>query len=115
LLRCFWPESPGPARLKSLTATAAAQTAQANFSSSQPSNASVQSGQPLRSSSRGNTASECLICQLHHNLATTLFSEPATLATPQTASAQEALPAHIDLFEVTAAHSGRAPPLSFLS
>src|SRR5688572_21081992 len=32
---------------------------------------SVQENEPAKSSSRQNTSSECLICQLHHNLATT--------------------------------------------
>ncbi|HEX6187348.1 MAG TPA: hypothetical protein VFZ40_04660, partial [Pyrinomonadaceae bacterium] len=36
---------------------------------------SLQENEPARSSSRPNTSSECLICQLHHNLATTLLSQ----------------------------------------
>gem|GEM_PF-5074229 len=35
----------------------------------------VQTEEPHRSSSRSSSRSECLICQLHHNLTTTLLTE----------------------------------------
>ena len=76
---------------------------------------SVQNDQPSRSSSRTTTSSECLICQLHHNLATTLLSEPATVTSLDVNPAHFSTAAHGYLREITTAQSGRAPPLSFLS
>jgi hypothetical protein len=75
---------------------------------------SVQENQPARSSSRPNTSSECLICQLHHNLATTLLSQPASIDPLHQQAARSSSPERLHLLEFTIAQPGRAPPVSFL-
>ena len=71
---------------------------------------SVQENEPARSSSRQNTSSECLICQLHHNLATTLLSQPASINTPHQQAAHSSTPECLHLLEFTTVQHGRAPP-----
>src|SRR3989442_6810299 len=71
---------------------------------------SFQSQQSSQSSSRSST-SECSICQLHHNLATTLISKLADTRydVAQAASVTEAAAVHLS--EFTATQHGRAPPV----
>ena len=76
---------------------------------------SVQENEPARSSSRLNTSSECLICQLHHNLATTLLSQPVTADPLLQQAARSSTPGRLHLLEFTTVQHGRAPPVSFLS
>ena len=71
---------------------------------------SVQENEPARSSSRQNTSSECLICQLHHNLATTLLSQPARINTLPQQAAHSSTPECLHLREFTTVQHGRAPP-----
>ena len=71
---------------------------------------SVQENEPAKSSSRQNTSSECLICQLHHNLATTLLSQPASINTPHQQAAHSSTPECLHLREFTTVQHGRAPP-----
>ena len=71
---------------------------------------SVQENEPARSSSRQNTSSECLICQLHHNLATTLLSQPASINTLHQQAAHASTPECLHLREFTTVQHGRAPP-----
>jgi hypothetical protein len=71
---------------------------------------SVQENEPARSSSRQNTSSECLICQLHHNLATTLLSQPASINTLHQQAAHSSTPECLHLREFTTVQHGRAPP-----
>jgi hypothetical protein len=60
-------------------------------------------------SSRTST-SECSICQLHHNLATTLISEPAGVASNASQSITHFAIAQIELAEFSESQHGRAPP-----
>jgi hypothetical protein len=71
---------------------------------------SVQENEPAKSSSRQNTSSECLICQLHHNLATTLLSQPASINTLHQQTAQSSTLECLHLREFTTVQHGRAPP-----
>ncbi len=71
---------------------------------------SVQENGPARSSSRQNTSSECLICQLHHNLATTLLSQSASINTLHQQAAHSSTPECLHLREFTTVQHGRAPP-----
>ncbi|MFZ0751772.1 MAG: hypothetical protein WAM70_20595, partial [Pyrinomonadaceae bacterium] len=71
---------------------------------------SVQENEPARSSSRQNTSSECLICQLHHNLATTLLSQPAGVDPLHQQAARSSTPERLHLLEFTTVQHGRAPP-----
>jgi len=71
---------------------------------------SVQENEPARSSSRQNLSSECLICQLHHNLATTLLSQPASTNTLRQQAAHSSTPECLHLREFTTVQHGRAPP-----
>jgi hypothetical protein len=71
---------------------------------------SVQENGPARSSSRSNTSSECLICQLHHNLATTLLSQPASIDPLHQQAARSSTPERLHLLEFTTVQHGRAPP-----
>lgn len=75
------------------------------------STASVQQNSPIRSSSRPNASSECLICQLHHNLATTLLSQPASVDTLHQKAANATTPASLHILEFTTVQHGRAPPV----
>ena len=76
---------------------------------------SVEENEPSRSSSRPNTSSECLICQLHHNLATTLLSQPASIDALHQQAARSSTPERLHLREFTTVQHGRAPPISFFS
>ncbi|MGQ0762199.1 MAG: DUF2946 family protein [Acidobacteriota bacterium] len=71
---------------------------------------SVQENEPARSSSRTNASSECLICQLHHNLATTLLSQPASINALHQQAARSATSDCLHLREFTTVQHGRAPP-----
>lgn len=61
-------------------------------------------------SSRTST-SECSICQLQHNLATTLISEPAGVTADAGQSAPQFTFVQIELAEFTRSQHGRAPPI----
>src|SRR5215510_8998042 len=61
-------------------------------------------------SSRTST-SECSICQLHHNLATTLISQPAGVSSDASQSIAQFSFAQIQLAEFSASQHGRAPPI----
>lgn len=65
-------------------------------------------------SSRTNT-SECSICQLHHNLATTLISQPAGLSSDASDAIAQFAFAEVALAEFTESQHGRAPPVFSLS
>jgi len=64
-----------------------------------------------QSSSRSKSGSECLICQLHQNLATTLLTQWASVATTEVQRSNSQSAASVHLFEFTAAQQGRAPPV----
>jgi len=65
---------------------------------------------PPRSSRTGT--SECSICQLQHNLATTLISEPAGVTADANQSATQSPFAQIELADFTRSQQGRAPPIN---
>jgi hypothetical protein len=65
-------------------------------------------------SARTNT-SECSICQLHHNLATTLISQPAGVTADASQSITEFAVPQIELAEFSDSQHGRAPPAFSLS
>jgi hypothetical protein len=95
------------------------------FSASEAANASLageqagervfQADEPQRSSSRSKAGSECLICQLHHNLQATLISEPPGVGATETNSPSATCAVALQLSEFTANQHGRAPPLFSLS
>jgi hypothetical protein len=87
----------------------------ANRADNQSDEARWQDSNSPQSSSRSNTGAECSICQLHHNLATTLLSEGAPAASDETYSAHAQTSLRVQFLEFTATLHGRAPPLSFLS
>ncbi|HEX6189436.1 MAG TPA: DUF2946 family protein [Pyrinomonadaceae bacterium] len=80
------------------------------FAPDQATSTSIQENGPARSSSRPNASSECLICQLHHNLATTLLSQPAIVDPLHQQSARSSTPERLHLREFTTVQHGRAPP-----
>jgi hypothetical protein len=65
-------------------------------------------------SSRTST-SECSICQLHHNLATTLISQPAGVSANASQSIAQFSLAQFELTEYRGSRHGRAPPVFSLS
>jgi hypothetical protein len=72
----------------------------------------VEAGETQRSSSKSTNGADCLICQLHQNLSTTLFNTPPRVAPVNVnvvgASATIIFPPS----EVAANQHGRAPPSS---
>src|SRR5690349_10454186 len=72
-------------------------------------NEEAATGQLPPLSSRTST-SECSICQLHHNLATTLISQPAGVSSDASQSIAQFSFAQIQLAEFSASQHGRAPP-----
>jgi len=94
------------------TATAAeATTAATSLSQDRTDTRVVYSQESQQSSSRSKPGSECLICQLHQNLATTLLSQWAVIATTEAHISNFQPATSIHLFEFTAAQHGRAPPV----
>jgi hypothetical protein len=87
----------------------------ANQANNQSDEARWQDSNTPQSSSRSNTGAECSICQLQHNLATTLLSEGAPATSDETHSAYAQTSLRVQFLEFTATLHGRAPPLSFLS
>jgi hypothetical protein len=77
--------------------------------------AAVQAGEQQRSSSRSSSRAECLICQLHHDLSTTLISEPPGVDASPTSAPRASFAVVLQLSEYTANQHGRAPPTFFLS
>jgi len=77
--------------------------------------AQLQDGNSPESTSRPNIGSECSLCQLHHNLSTTLLSEFATTLPNEVFTSHSQSAASVHFLEFTATLHGRAPPTSFLS
>jgi hypothetical protein len=84
----------------------------ANQANNQNGEAQVQDSNSPLSSSRSNPGAECSICQLHHNLATTLLSEHAAAAANETRAAHLQSSARVHFLEFTATLRGRAPPVN---
>lgn len=87
----------------------------ANRANNQSDEARWQDSNSQQSSQRSSRGSECSICQLQHNLATTLLSEGAPAAADETYSAYAQTSLRVQFLGFTATLHGRAPPLSFLS
>jgi len=67
---------------------------------------------PLSSRTR---SSECSICQLQYNLATTLISQPAGVTSDAASSTTPFAFAQIELAQFSESRHGRAPPVFSLS
>lgn len=72
----------------------------------------VQPNEPLTPSSRSNSKSECLTCQLHQNFATTLLTERAGVTADEASTSYSQPTASVHFSESTATQHGRAPPLN---
>jgi hypothetical protein len=93
----------------------ASEAANASLAGEQADERLFQADEPQRSPSRSKAGSECLICQLHHNLSTTLISEPPGIGATETNSPSVTRTVALQLSEFTANQHGRAPPLFSLS
>jgi len=71
---------------------------------------SVESTATKGTSSRSRTVAECLICQLHQNLSSTLFSDPPRVASAETKIRYAVTTALFRLSEFRSDQQGRAPP-----
>jgi len=84
--------------------------AQTSDEADQTASPRVKSGKTGKSSSRSTNGADCLICQLHQNLSTTLFNTPLRVAPVDlqvvSASATVVFPPS----EVASNQHGRAPP-----
>jgi hypothetical protein len=72
--------------------------------------ARVESKGTSGASSSSKSGAVCLICQLHQNLSTTLFSEPSGVGPTQTYVRTATATVVVQLSEYTANRHGRAPP-----
>jgi hypothetical protein len=70
----------------------------------------VQSGGTEASSSKSTNAADCLICQLHQNLSTTLFNTPPRVAPVDLPVVSASATVVFPLSEGTSNQQGRAPP-----
>jgi hypothetical protein len=70
----------------------------------------VESGKTQRSSSKSTNAADCLICQLHQNLSTTLFNTPPRVAPVDLQVVGASTTVIVPLSEVASNQHGRAPP-----
>ncbi|HEV8589966.1 MAG TPA: DUF2946 family protein [Pyrinomonadaceae bacterium] len=95
--------------------TAEGKTSQATLSQDRADVRVLTSDESEQSSSRSKPGTECLICQLHHNLATTVLTQWAGAVTTEAQLSNFQPATSIHLFEFTATQQGRAPPLFSLS
>jgi hypothetical protein len=66
-------------------------------------------------SSSSKNGAACLICQLHQNLSSTLFSEPPGVGSTETHLLNANAAVVVQLYEYRANRLGRAPPIDSLS
>lgn len=66
-------------------------------------------------SSSSRNGAVCLICQLHQNLSTTLFTEPPGVGSTEAHVINATATVVVQLSEYTANRHGRAPPIDSLS
>lgn len=76
----------------------------------QPSARWLELGETQSPSSRSTTGADCLICQLHQNLATTLFNSPPRVASADIRVLCGPAPVVFQLSEFALNQQGRAPP-----
>jgi hypothetical protein len=98
-----------------LNASAAGASGAAYQQDNQSGGARWQDDNSPQSSSRSNRGAECSICQLQHNLATTLLSESAPTEADEIYIPHSQTSSKVQFLEFTATLQGRAPPVSFLS
>jgi len=84
----------------------------ANTSNADPANVAdeLQSSNEQTNSSTSKNLAECLICQLHQNLSTTLVTQAPALAAAETKSFRAPTALILRLSEYRSDRSGRAPP-----
>jgi hypothetical protein len=73
---------------------------------------SFESGNAGETSLRFNSAAECLICQLHQNLSTTLFSHAPAIAATEKISFSTAVSVILHRADFSSNQRGRAPPVN---
>jgi hypothetical protein len=84
--------------------------AQASNADEQTTSPRVESGETERSSSKSTNGADCLICQLHQNLSTTLFNAPPSVAAIDIHVAGATAAIVFPPSEVASNQHGRAPP-----
>jgi hypothetical protein len=72
----------------------------------------IETNQQQRSSSTTNSAADCLICQLHQNLASTLFNSPPRAIATEVSVVNKLDAPVLQLSEFAANQHGRAPPIN---
>jgi len=72
----------------------------------------IESGETESSSSKSKTGAECLICQLHQNLSTTLFNSPPKIAAAEVRALSTPARTIFQLSEFAPNQHGRAPPVN---
>ena len=70
----------------------------------------ISSSNPNGPSSNSKTGVECLICQLHQNLSSTIVGHPPGVGPTETRGLNTPSSAVVQLSEFTATGQGRAPP-----
>jgi len=63
-------------------------------------------------SSKSNSQTECLICQLHQNLSSSELNQPSGIGTTEARISQTAASIAVHLSEFTQTQRGRAPPVN---
>ena len=84
--------------------------AQASNVAEQTATSRVESDETQRSSSKSTNSADCLICQLHQNLSTTLFNTPPRVAPVEIPVVSATATVIFPLSEVASNQHGRAPP-----
>jgi hypothetical protein len=84
--------------------------AQASNLGEQTASPRIESGETERSSSKSTNGADCLICQLHQNLSTTLFNTPPRVAPIDIHVAGATATIVFPPSEVASNQRGRAPP-----
>ena len=101
------------------SARSSSAVSQSIFKSAQTSNAAneassirFESNRTNGSSSPSKTGAECLICQLHQNLSTTVFTHPPGVGPTETHVISPRTSVLLQLSVFTANQHGRAPPVN---
>ena len=84
--------------------------AQASHLADQTASPRVESGKTEKSSPRSTNGADCLICQLHQNLSTSLFNTPPRVAPVNLLVASASAAVVFPPSEVASNQHGRAPP-----
>jgi len=84
--------------------------AQASNVAEQTATSRVEAGETERSSSKSTNGADCLICQLHQNLSTTLFNAPPRVTPVDVQVVSASATVIFPISEVASNQRGRAPP-----